>query len=58
MIKQKDINRTIVTQKKLDRAHKYGYEIGKSNNPHRNKCRYNNFELRQEWYRGYWEALK
>lgn len=58
MIEKKNIKRTIVTQNKLDRAYKYGMEVGLSKNPHRNKCLYNNFQLRQRWFQGYEKAFR
>lgn len=57
MSKMINIKKTIITQQKVDRAFKYGYEIGRSKQPFRNKCRYNSFQLREKWLQGYERAL-
>ncbi len=37
----------------MKRAYKNGFDIGGSKNPNIDRCRYNNFQLREKWFQGF-----
>lgn len=45
--------RTIITEDKMKRAYRNGLDVGCSKNPNINRCRYNNFQLREKWFQGF-----